>query len=148
MTKIGRIAVEAYKRATAGQAPPEAWREALSAVYSDRQLENQLKHTCPKWAFSGLCQEGELRGIAAGSSPPATDRQSAKFAREALNVLRREPELAEDKAALKRRVFGMRGEEGFRTPNGEVEVVLALWEAGLMQGAAQGADGGPRGEFD
>lgn len=133
MTKVERIVLDAHSRAAAGAAPQEAWTAALGAEYSGRQLQNQLRHTCPKWAFSGLCQDGELVGVAAGSAPMAVERESARYAREVLTVLRREPALAADKPELKRRVFGQRGEDGYRTPNDEVEVVLALWGSGLIR---------------
>lgn len=144
MTKLGRIALDAHSRAAAGVAPPDAWKEALRAVYSGRQLQNQLQHTCPKWAFSGLCQDGELTGVPAGRAPVALERESARYAREVLRALREEPGLAADKPMLKRRIFGKQGEDGYRTPNDEVEVVLALWDSGLVRERRADADAGER----
>jgi hypothetical protein len=94
-------------------------------------------HTCPKWAFTGLCHDGEVKGVRGGSAPESLNRESARYAREVLESLREEPTLAANKAELKRRVFGSPGAEGYRTPNDEVEVLLALWEAGLISGGPE-----------
>lgn len=131
-TKVARTALDAYELAAGGTHPPDAWVQVLKQVYAGRQLENQLKHTCPKWAFSGLCNAGVLVGVSAGSCEEAATRSSARFVLRALELVSADHALLQDKAQLKRRVFGTPGSEGHRQPNGEVAVLLGLWEAGLV----------------
>jgi len=57
-TKVARIALDAHELAAAGIHPPDAWIQVLKRVYAGKQLDNQIQHTCPKWAFSGLCVFG------------------------------------------------------------------------------------------
>jgi hypothetical protein len=50
----------------------------------------------------------------------------------ALERLQHQPSLALDKRELKRGVFGARGSATYRTPNQEVEVLLALMKLGAL----------------
>ncbi len=115
------IARRAFRLASVDRAlPPEAWRAALCSQYTDtNQLRNQIKHTCPRSAFLWLCQAGLLPGV-----PPRQYTRSVKssgYARTAVEQLMKDPSLTTDKARLETRVYGD------RTPNGEVDVVLAFW---------------------
>ena len=133
MTKVARHAVRARELASSGSSPDAAWNQALAEVYSGEQLRNQLQHTCPKWAFAGLCNHGVVRGVPAGSCPAAADRRSGRYAVDALNAVRREASLLRDKRTLKARVFGRPGTADYRKPNDEVEVLLGLWESGSIE---------------
>ncbi len=106
--------------------------EAFRRSYAGRQLETQTRHSCPKWAFSILCHEGHLKAIESGGCPKAETSSSAAYAIRGLRQLLKEPWLARNRRALKSRVFGDRGDPDHRTPNGEMEVLLALWKAGAM----------------
>ena len=133
MTKIGRVAVRAQILASGGLHPVEAWIGSLDEFYVGAQLLNQLQHTCPKWAFAGLCDRGVVRGVSAGSCGEAVGKRSAQFALDALEMARRDSALVTDKRELKHRVFGRPGSDDYRRPNGEVEVLLGLWEAGSLR---------------
>jgi hypothetical protein len=89
-----------------------------------RARQNALKHTCPKGAFLGLCEEGLLRDIPARRSTRSV--KSRGFALKAIELLRTDHTLANERAELEHRVFGD------RTPNDEVAVVLALWVEGVI----------------
>jgi hypothetical protein len=89
-------------------------------------LASQIKHSCPKWAFSILCHEGHVEGVQPGGCPAAVGKRSAEFALDALERIRQQPSLADEKRELKRKVFGEPGATGYRTPNEEVEVLFAL----------------------
>ena len=132
-TKIGQIALRAYELATAGSPPLDAWLGSLRESYRGVQLENQVQHSCPKWAFSILCQEGHLNGIESGGCPEASQSSSARYAIEGLGLLQGDPSLAQDRRELRGRVFGKRGDAGYRRPNGETEVLVALWMAGAVR---------------
>jgi hypothetical protein len=130
MTKISHVTAEALRQAFAGVAPDVAWRQALKSIYPPQMLASQIKHSCPKWAFSSLCHQGHVEGIQPGGCPAAAGKRSAAFTLNALERIRRDPSLVHDKRELKRRVFGEVGTPGYRTPNGEVEVLVSLLKSG------------------
>jgi hypothetical protein len=133
MTKIARVTSEALLRASEGVPPDTAWVQALEALYPPEKLTSQVKHTCPKWAFSALCHEGHVAEVQPGSCPAAVGTRSAAFVLEALERVRATPSLALDKRELKRRVFGEPGAPGYRTPNDEVEVLFSLLDSGAIK---------------
>jgi hypothetical protein len=61
--------------------------------------------------------------------PAAEDSSSAKFTLAAFDRLRAEPSLRNRKRDLKLLVVGEEGTTGYRKPNDEIEVLLALQEA-------------------
>jgi hypothetical protein len=73
-----------------------------------------------------------LTGVEPNSCPAALNTRSGQFTLDALTILRMDPLLAFQPSELKRLTFGERGSEGFRTPNGEVEVLLGLWNGRMM----------------
>jgi hypothetical protein len=135
-TKYERITSRARRRVMAGTDPGSAWQETLQELYRDEALTNQVKHSCPKWAFCILCHRGHVRGVRRGCCPAAEESSSAAYTLTAFELLRADPSLAANKGKLKRRVFGEKGAEGYRTPNDEVEVLLALRKADTLAGCA------------
>jgi hypothetical protein len=131
-TKIEQVTASAWERVKAGAKPDEAWLEALAGVYPPEMLPNQIKHSCPKWAFSILCHEGWVAGVRRGSCPDAVGRRSAAITMRALEQLQHHASLASDKRELKRLVFGAPGSASYRKPNDEVEVLLALSKLGAL----------------
>jgi hypothetical protein len=130
MTKIDQITSEALRRASEGVPPDAAWVQALEALYAPEKLANQVKHSCPKWAFSILCHEGHVVRVQPGTCPAAVGKRSAAFTLDAVEWVRRDPALVHDKRELKRRVFGEQGAPGYRKPNDEVEVLFSLLNSG------------------
>lgn len=131
--KFDRIVARALRRVRGSVGLPErVWDAVLGDLYAPKKLANQVRHTCPKWAFCILCHRGHVRGVPSGCSPAAEDSNSAAFTLAALERLLADPSLADNKRELKRLVFGEEGAEGYRTPNDEVEVLLALWESGEL----------------
>lgn len=121
-----RIVSHALRLVKAGARPNNAWLKALREIYPPRMLKNQEKHSCPKWAFSILCHNGYVNGVASDCCPESEGMSSASYTLKALSELTASPSLAANKAELKRRVFGVKGKPGYRTPSGEVEVLLCL----------------------
>jgi hypothetical protein len=131
-TKIEQVTALAWEHAKAGAPPDRAWLEALAGLYPPEKLASQVQHTCPKWAFSILCHEGLVAGVKRGSCPDAVGRRSAAITLRALERLRHQPSLGADKRELKQLVFGAPGSASYRTPNYEVEVLLALIKLGAL----------------
>ncbi len=130
--KIAEITALAYSRVGAGIEPENAWNQTLKELYTPEKLAPQMKHTCPNWAFAAFCHTGNLKQVRNGCSPASEKSSSAVFALKGLECLIANPSLATNKAVLKRMVFGEKGKPGYRTPNHEIEVLLALWEAGAF----------------
>lgn len=131
-TKAGRIALAAHRYVVRGLDPADAWRRTLEDEYEKDKLDSQLRHTCPKWAFVALCESGAVASVEGSTQTDPRRRRSGEFVLEALDFLRSDPSYAWRKRDLKDRVFGERGSENYRTPNDEVEVLLALWQGGLI----------------
>lgn len=125
-SKYEQIVSHALGLVKAGVRPNDAWLKALKKIYPPRMLKNQEKHSCPKWAFSILCHSGYVHGITSGCCPESEGMSSASYTLKAVSELTVNPSLAANKAELKRRVFGVKGKPGYRTPNGEVEVLLCI----------------------
>ena len=133
VAKFNEITSRALGRVAAGADPDVAWLETLRERYSEKMLPNQVKHSCPKWAFCILCHRGHVRGARSGCCPAAEKSRSASYPLRALEQLLVDPSLASNKPKLKRHVFGEPGYDGYRTPNDEIEVLLALWEADAIE---------------
>ena len=103
----------------------EAWQTAAREVFVG--LEAAQKKACPKSAFLGLCEAGLVSGIPrqdCGAGP-----ENKEYAVQAVKLLAREPTLAKEGASsLWERVMDGRA----KRPNSQMEVVLELWEAGLI----------------
>jgi hypothetical protein len=136
--KFDRITARALRRVRDGSSPEAAWVATLRELYVADKVASQEKHSCPKWAFCILCHRGEVRGVPSGCCPDAEGSSSAAFTLAALERLAADPSLAENKRELKRLVFGEEGTDGYRTPNDEVEVLLALWESDDLACCAAG----------
>jgi hypothetical protein len=71
--------------------------------------------------------------MAGGSCPAAERMRPAGFVLKARELLLSEPSLVNRKSELMRYVFGARGTPDFRTPNDEVEVLLAPIKADAIR---------------
>ena len=106
--------------------------ETLNELYPAESVANHVRHSCPKLTFCILCHGGHVRGARPGCCPAAEHSSSAVYTLKALDLLRTDPALAANKKDLKRLVFGEPGTPEYRTPNDEIEVLLALWGAGAV----------------
>lgn len=126
MANYGDAAVRAAKLAYEQHlAPEEAWRRAAAATFP-KSLASQVKG-CPKGAFLGLCEVGLVRGIPRGEY--TRSQMNKQYAVNAVTALRRAPALAHDRTALWRSALGA---TGVKKHNGQIDVVVALWKAGLV----------------
>lgn len=126
MNKYGQTAVDAVKmyRQRRFDSPVSAWEHVAGIIFVGKK--SSIAKACPKNAFLGLCEEGLVRGIPAGKY--TRSRLNKDYALRAVKLLRKNPDLASDPKLLWRRV--MDGEE--KQHNGQMDVVVALWKAGLI----------------
>jgi len=124
-TQYGRAAVKATELLTAGkyESPEYAWNEAIKCF--TKSVESQQK-VCPKGAYLGLCNVGLVKGVAPDEPPVDITINGAYAAKIALAIIAN-PKLAKTtKAELWKYAETDVGE------NGQVGVVLALWENDLI----------------
>ncbi len=131
--KYQKITAFAIKKVRAGAKPEDAWLQALEEFYPVDKLQSQIKHSCPKWAFCALCHKGFIREIRKNCCSASEKSSSGAYVIKALTQLIADKSLATDKQKLKHSIFGIKGTSEYRTPNDEVEVLLALWNAGEIQ---------------
>ena len=126
MGKYGLAAVNAVRAYTAGQArnATDAWDIAVRELFPNSQ-SSQVKG-CPRGTFLGICGSGKIVGIPSGEY--TRSQKNKMYGLNALEILRVSPSLADDESALWGRV--MAGEE--KVPNHQMDVVLSLWKAGLV----------------
>ena len=127
MSGYSKAALAAVKRIEANPVidPVIAWNSAVTEVFP-HSLSQQRK-CCPKAAFLGLCEEGRVKGVKKGHY--TRSKLNKKYAMAALHLLSTKPELAVDRGELWRRLIAPTP----KVQNGQLDVVLALWDAGLLQ---------------
>jgi hypothetical protein len=125
MGKYGEAAIIAtgFFRGGRAQSPREAWEKAVALAYP--KSVSSRKKGCPRNAYLGLCEEGLVSGVPAGKY--TRSEKSKQYAVEAVGLLKFDPSLAGDASALWRRVAGD------RKHNGQMDVVIELWKAGVIE---------------
>lgn len=120
--QIALIAVQSIKNKEYMN-PADAWEKAALELFGEGS-SNAVKG-CPRSAFLGLCEEGIISGV-----PPGRYTRSVKnkaYAIKSLQLLKENPELANNAGALWERITG-----GKVSHNAQMDVVIALWKKGLI----------------
>jgi hypothetical protein len=118
------IAVELISSGDCAE-PVAAWNQATSKLFpSSASLRDK---GCPKGAFLGLCKEGLVVGVEPGNY--AKSSKNGEYAIDAVKVLRQNKFLASQPELLWKKVAG-----NTKTQNHQMDVVIGLWEAGLIGG--------------
>ena len=103
--------------------PVAAWKQATSRVFPSSA--DMRKKGCPKGAFLGLCNAGLIVGVEPGDYAKPT--KNGEYAVDAVDVLRKNKFLALQPNLLWKKVAG-----NAKTQNQQMDVVVGLWEAGLI----------------
>jgi hypothetical protein len=128
MTKVERTACRAAELIPAHPAA-EAWYLAAVDVYGD--ASSVVRKVCPREAFVALCDAGLLPGSRA--EPGITLGLNRSYALAIVGLLRQNPALAQArKTFLWRQVMAVTGSNTDKMHNGQIDVVLGLWKAGLV----------------
>ncbi|WP_420125891.1 DUF6979 family protein [Longimicrobium sp.] len=127
INEYGDVAIRAVEKIRSGtvDSPRAAWNEAAREVFPGR-IHRQQKG-CPRGAFLGLCDEGLVRDVPAGSYSRSIDNKA--YALRAVELLREAPELA----TKGRRTLWNRVEAKAASHNSQMDVVLALHHNGLLK---------------
>ena len=126
MGKYGKAAIRARDLLTTGSTsdPVAAWNQAAREAFPSSP--SSQKKGCPRGAFLGLCADGLVSGVAPGGYTRSKDNR--RYAREAVELLKKSPSLAEKPHELWERV--MWGEE--KAENSQMDVAISLWQAGAI----------------
>lgn len=127
INEYGDVACRAVEKIRDGSAasPRAAWDEAAREIFPGRV--HRQKKGCPRGAFLGLCDEGLVRNVPAGNHSRSVDNKA--YALRAVELLRSDPELA----TQGRRTLWNRVEAKAASHNSQMDVVLALYQNGLLQ---------------
>jgi hypothetical protein len=119
----GKVAMSAiHKMASRGSTPAEAWNNA--ALESFKPGSRSIDKACPRNAFLGLCGEGLVKGVHAGTYTKS--ELNKKYAVQAVKILKekRQPITSRE---LWNGVLQNLGADLFKRHNSQMDVVLALW---------------------
>ena len=125
----GRVAILAVKRAQNGVDPVQAWKESAKEVFPSQPASRDTSRDkgCPKCAFLGLAEDALIFCVPPGNYTNSSSNK--KYAVEAVKFLCISPSLAKNPRELWNRVTHNQP----KTPNGQMDVVLALWNAGYIR---------------
>ncbi|WP_224552887.1 DUF6979 family protein [Pectobacterium versatile] len=124
----GETAVAVVRNFIYGQSPQECWVHEITRFTSSKPSR---KKGCPKSAFLGLCQDGYVKDIPRGNYLPP-DSPNKKYAAAAAERLLSEPTREYSKSDLWKKATE-HFDEAAKNQNGQMDVVLALKDAGLLQ---------------
>jgi hypothetical protein len=132
MGKYGSTAVRTAGLLRGGcESADEAWQSVAGEVFDD--APDARDKACPREAFLGLCAAGLVRGVSPGTCPEPSRSPNRRYSITAVRLLAADPDLARgSKIGLWRRVLRELGMDPKKKPNEQMEVVLALWEQGLL----------------
>ena len=127
MARCGEVAVSATHmiQEKIVDSPRDAWTKVVTDIFSNS--ESSQKKGCPKDTYLSLCADGRVVKVPSGSYTRSV--KNRQYALEAINLLYKEPSLANDEKLLWHKA--VHGED--KVPNHQMEVVLALWNNGLIQ---------------
>lgn len=125
MIKYREAAVYAVELITTddGDEPTVAWEKSTKKFFpSSTNLQDK---GCPKGAFLGLCNQGLIKGIAPGNYAKAT--KNGDYAIKAVDILKKNRFLVSQPDMLWKKIAPT------ISHNHQLEVVIGLWEANLIQ---------------
>ena len=128
MNSYGLVAVKAAHQLIGSQTADAEWAWQKAAREAFPAGSSSIDKGCPRGAFLGLCKRGVIVGARACFE--LSDTKNGDSACRAWKALKEQPELAGDRRSLWARVHADATNE-----NGQLDVVLALWGAGLLVGA-------------
>jgi len=115
--------IAARPGASAGIDPVARWQSAMEKLYSTSPAARNKG--CPRGAFLGLCEEGLVKGIPAGSYTRSKDDKA--FAVRAVALLVE----AKQSWSIGSLWHAVANDPG-KIHNCQMDVVLALWKNGLI----------------
>jgi hypothetical protein len=128
VNSYGLVAVKAARQLVGSQTTDAEWAWQKAAREAFPAGSSSIDKGCPRGAFLGLCKRGAIVGVRACFE--LSDTKNGDYACLAWKALKEQPQLADDRRSLWACVHADATNE-----NGQLDVVLALWGAGLLVGA-------------
>ena len=120
-SKYAIVAVEAACAASEGAHPIAAWKASAAKIFVDSPSGE--RKSCPKSAFLGLAESGQIAGVKQGKYTKSTDNK--RYAETALTLLRANESWGKSPLELWLRVM----DGSNKKHNSQMDVVIALWRA-------------------
>jgi hypothetical protein len=102
--------------------PLEFWEKAAKELFESKDSQEK---SCPKNTFLGLCEEGLVKGISKGNYTKSI--KNKEYALKAVAILKQNTQTTFSPKELWKKL-----ELGDKRSNSQMDVVLALWEHGLI----------------
>jgi len=132
--RYGEAAILAAREGASGMNPVSRWESALKKLYPTSPVA-RLKSS-PRGAFLGLCEEGLVKGIPAGDYAASKDAKACAVRAVAL--------LAEGTQHWSRSALWQASTlDAGKQESGQIDVVLALWNNGLIAAKPAGSEASP-----
>ena len=125
-SKYGAVAVEAACAASEGVDPIAAWKASAAKIFLGSPSGEHKG--CPRSAFLGLAESGEISGVKPGNYTRSIDNK--RYAETALKLLRENESWT--KSPLELWLHVMEGQN--KKHNSQMDVVIALWHAKKIVG--------------
>lgn len=107
--------------------PEQAWLSAAQEVFKDKRAS--IEKGCPKGAFLGLCEEGHINGVPKGQYTKS--KLNKQYAIKAVEILKSQSGKLDAKVLWSEVLIGL-GADPNKKHNGQMEVVLSLWDNNLI----------------
>lgn len=124
--KFGKTAIRAVELCVENKKNPiTAWESACDEIFEDSNTSRDK--SCPRNAFLGLCEDGFICGIPPGNYTQSVKKENRnkEYAVKAVGKLREDPTFVDSTTRLWEIVTRI-------SHNGQMDVVIALWNAGLI----------------
>jgi hypothetical protein len=123
--RYGQAAILAAQQGPSGLSPVARWESALEKLYPTSPVARMKGG--PRGAFLGLCEEGLVKDIPPGDYTRSKDNKT--YAIRAVALLKEASRHWSRSALWQAVTDGVEKKE-----NGQIDVVLALWNNGLIVG--------------
>ncbi|WP_431167235.1 DUF6979 family protein [Tenacibaculum halocynthiae] len=121
--KYAKTAIECIENFKDPSCIKEMWHKYVKENFDTKSSQEK---GCPKNAFLGLCEEGLVKGIPKGKYTKSV--KNKKYALQAVEILKQNTQTTFSPKELWKQL-----ELGDKKHNSQMDVVLELWEKGLIK---------------
>jgi hypothetical protein len=122
MNKYGLTALKSVQNFIDSYSIIEIWFQSAKEVFDTKSSQEK---GCPKNTFLGLCEEGLVKGIPKGNYTKSV--KNKEYAIRAVAILKQNTQTTFSPKELWEKL-----ELGDKSSNSQMDVILALWEHGLI----------------
>jgi hypothetical protein len=123
VNKYGETAINSVHNFKDSYSITEIWSRSAKEVFDTNSAQEK---GCPKNTFLGLCEEGLVNGIPKGNYTKSV--KNKEYALKAVTILKQNTQTTFTPKELWDKL-----ELGDKRSNSQMDVVLALWEHGLIE---------------